>query len=235
MSNSGAPAMDARFIREVGLASQVAGLVEPVLEDLGFRLVRVKVSMRENATLQIMAERPDGTISVEECAVISRDVSAVLDVHDPIPSGYHLEVSSPGIDRPLVRPSDFETWAGYEAKIELKEAVSGRKRFKGQLEGFADGEVQLETELAADELGNGTEATRQVIGLPVALVGEAKLVLTDDLIREALTRAKKAREGKGDAAVMDGGDAPELDTISLERSGRRQKPRRPDRKTGRIN
>ena len=235
MSNSGVPAMDVRFIREVGLASEVAGLIEPVLEGLGFRLVRVMVSMREGATLQIMAERPDGTITVEDCAVISRDVSAVLDVHDPIPNGYQLEVSSPGIDRPLVRPSDFETWAGYEAKIELKEPVSGRKRFRGRLDGFAAGEVRLETELAAEELGQGSTATRQVIGLPVALVGDAKLVLTDDLIREALSRAKRAREGKGDTAAMDGGDAPELDTISQQRPRPRQKPHRQDRKTGRIN
>ena len=204
-------AMDVRFIREAGVAAQVADLVEPVLQDLGFRLVRVKVSMREGSTVQIMAERPDGTITVEECADISRNVSAVLDVQDPIPSGYHLEVSSPGIDRPLVRPSDFETWAGYEARIELKEPVSGRKRFKGLLEGFADGEVRLATDLAADGAEKGSETTRQVIGLPVGLVGDAKLVLTDDLIREALRRAKRAREGKDDGAVMDGGDAPDLD------------------------
>jgi ribosome maturation factor RimP len=235
MGVSSDPAMDARFIREVGLASQVAGLVEPVLEELGFRLVRVKASMRDGATLQIMAERSDGTITVEECAEISRNLSAVLDVHDPIPDGYHLEISSPGIDRPLVRPSDFETWAGYEARIELKEPVSGRKRFRGRIDGFADGEVRLETDLAADELEKGSPATRHVIGLPIALLSDAKLVLTDDLIREALDRAKKAREGKSDGAIIDGGDAPDIDGILPEQSGAQNKPRRKDRKANRTN
>ena len=102
---------------------------------MGFRLVRVAISGRDGSTVQIMAERPDGTITVEECAEISRSLSPVLDAHDPIPGQYTLEMSSPGIDRPLVRPSDFEDWAGYEAKIELKEPISGRKRFRGVLEG----------------------------------------------------------------------------------------------------
>ncbi len=212
--------MQTRFLRETGLAAQVAGLVEPVLEDLGFRLVRVKVSMREGSTVQIMAERPDGTITVEECAEISRNVSAVLDVHDPIPSGYQLEVSSPGIDRPLVRPSDFETWSGYEVRIELKEPVSGRKRFRGSIEGFADGEIRLEIELSGEEAAQAGGVQRQVIGLPIDLVNDAKLVLTDDLIREALSRAKKAREGKGEDAVMDGGDASGLTLEEGPQTGR---------------
>jgi ribosome maturation factor RimP len=224
--------MEARFIREAGLAKDVADLVEPVLVDLGFRLVRVKVSLREGSTVQIMAERPDGTITVEECAEISRNLSAVLDVHDPIPSGYHLEVSSPGIDRPLVRPSDFETWAGYDARIELKEPVSGRKRFRGLLEGYEDGEVRVEVELTPEEAVQAGGAKRHVIGLPVALIHEAKLVLTDELIREALVRAKRAREGKEPDAVMDGGDASglELDDVSPpRRRGKQGQPgkRRP--------
>jgi ribosome maturation factor RimP len=133
--------------------------------------------------VQIMAERPDGTITVQECAEISRNLSPVLDAHDPISGHYTLEISSPGIDRPLVRPSDFEDWVGYEAKVELKEAISGRKRFRGVLEGVEDGEVRLEVEL--DQIG------LQVIGLPIGMIGEARLVLTDDLIREALRRSKK--------------------------------------------
>jgi len=163
-----------------------------VLADLGFRLVRVVVSGRNGATVQIMAERPEGTITVEECAEISRRLSPVLDVHDPMKGQYTLEVSSPGIDRPLVRPSDFDAWAGYEAKIEMKELISGRKRFRGVLEGIEGEEVRIEVEL--DQLG------RQVIGLPLGLIGEARLVLTDELIRETLRRTKKGNPDQAAAA-----------------------------------
>jgi ribosome maturation factor RimP len=181
-----------RFIREAGLASKVAELIEPALQDRGFRLVRVAVSGREGKTLQVMAERSDGTLTIEDCETISRDISPLLDVHDPIAGAYRLEVSSPGIDRPLVRPSDFEDWSGYEAKIETKKLIDGRKRFRGMIEGFADGEVRIEVDIAPGERG--------VIGLPVDLIGEAKLMLTDELIREALRRAKKSDEvGSGDA------------------------------------
>ena len=128
---------------------------------------------------------------------ISRQVSPLLDVNDMIPDAYRLEISSPGIDRPLVRPSDFEDWAGHEAKLELKEPIDGRKRFRGELEGFEDGEVRLVCELD----GRG----RQHLGFPISLVSDAKLVLTDDLIREALTRAKKM----GRNAPTDGSEAPD--------------------------
>ena len=185
-------ASDARFVGETGLAAEIAGLAEPVLADLGFRLVRVVVSGRNGATVQIMAERPEGTITVEECAEISRRLSPVLDVHDPIKGQYTLEVSSPGIDRPLVRPSDFDAWAGYEAKIEMKELISGRKRFRGMLEGIEGEEVRIEVEL--DQLG------RQIIGLPVGLIDEARLVLTDELIRETLRRTKKGNTDQATAA-----------------------------------
>jgi ribosome maturation factor RimP len=185
-------ASDARFVGETGLAAEIAGLAEPVLADLGFRLVRVVVSGRNGATVQIMAERPEGTITVEECAEISRRLSPVLDVHDPIKGQYTLEVSSPGIDRPLVRPSDFDAWAGYEAKIEMKELISGRKRFRGVLEGIEGEEVRIEVEL--DQLGH------QVIGLPLGLIGEARLVLTDELIRETLRRTKKGNTDQAAAA-----------------------------------
>jgi ribosome maturation factor RimP len=174
---------EARFIHETGLAAQLAALVEPVLDDLGFRLVRVTISGRNGTTVQIMAERPDGTITVEECAEISRNLSPLLDAHDPLPGHYALEVSSPGIDRPLARVSDFETWAGHTAKVELKEPVSGRKRFRGVLEGVDDGEVRIKVEL--DQLG------QQIIGLPVQLIAEARLLLTDELIRESLRRSKR--------------------------------------------
>jgi ribosome maturation factor RimP len=193
-------ASDARFIGETGLAAQIAAIAEPVLADLGFRLVRVVLSGRNGTTVQIMAERPDGTISVKECADISRRLSPVLDAHDPIQGQYTLELSSPGIDRPLVRPSDFEDWAGYEAKIEMKELIAGRKRFRGMLEGVEGEEVRIEVEL--DQLG------RQVIGLPIRLVSEARLVLTDELIREALRRAKKGAKKSDDdqTAAVDAAD-----------------------------
>jgi ribosome maturation factor RimP len=194
--HAGEEALRDRFIREAGSAAKVAELIEPALQDRGFRLVRVAISGREGATLQVMAERPDGTLTIEDCEAISRDISPLLDVHDPIAGAYRLEVSSPGIDRPLVRASDFEDWAGYEAKIELKEPIDGRKRFRGVIDGFEDGEVRIETEIAPGKRG--------VIGLPVSLIGDAKLVLTDDLIREALRRAKKKDVvGSGDALIAD--------------------------------
>jgi len=178
-----------RFVHETGLAATLADLAEPILQDLGFRLVRVQVTVGDNPIVQIMAERPDGTMTVGECETISRQLSPVLDVHDPLSSAYRLEISSPGIDRPLVRPTDFNDWAGYEAKIELNELIDGRKRFRGRLEGFEDGEVRIEVDL--DQIGP------TVLGLPIGLIGEARMVLTDELIREALRRAKK---GKTDAA-----------------------------------
>jgi ribosome maturation factor RimP len=177
---------DRRFIQEAGLAATIAALVEPVLEHLGFRLVRIQVMGRDGQTVQIMADRPDGTISIDDCETISRELSPLLDAHDPLPGSYRLEVSSPGIDRPLVRPTDFGTWAGHEAKIELKQPVNARKRYRGVLEGFEDGEVRLICDF--DQLG------RQVLGFPVGLIAEARLVLTDALIRDALRRAKEGQK-----------------------------------------
>lgn len=190
--------MQDRFIQETGLAASVAELVEPILADLGFRLVRIDVSGSDVMTVQVMAERPDGTMTIEDCEAVSRSLSPVLDVHDPIAEAYRLEVSSPGIDRPLVRVSDFESWAGYRAKLELKAPIDGQKRFKGVLEGVVDGEVRLETELA----GHGL----QTIGLPIEQIGQARLVLTDELVREALSRAKK----QGQTSIQDGSDASDL-------------------------
>ncbi len=172
-----------RFLRETGAAAGIAALVEPVLEDMGFRLVRVVMSKRDGATIQIMVDKAGGTIVVQDCADISRRLSPLFDAHDPIKDRYYLEVSSPGIDRILVRPSDFEDWAGYEVKVELKELIDGRKRFRGILEGYADGEMRLEVKL--DE-----NSEPQTIGLPVELIHDAKLVLTEELIRASLARAK---------------------------------------------
>jgi ribosome maturation factor RimP len=176
------------------VAAEVAALIEPALNDMGFRLVRVTVSGRDGTTVQIMAERPDGTITVEDCADISRNLSPLMDAHDPISGSYALEISSPGIDRPLARMSDFEAWAGHEARIETKELVGGRKRFRGIIQGLRGSEVQLEV---PPEEG-GPELL-----LPIGNVASARLVLTDELIRETLRRAKKA---KSNTAVSDGAE-----------------------------
>lgn len=212
MQMKSAGASTERFIHETGHAAELASLVTPVLEGMGFRLVRVSISGREGKTLQIMAERPDGTISIDDCEAISKQVSPILDVHDVIAGSYRLEISSPGIDRPLVRPSDFEEWAGHEAKIELKEPVEGRKRFRGTLEGFEDDEVLI----AVDIDGRG----RVNLGLPIALIGDAKLVLTDELIREALTRSKKAAKGGiGEGDLSEGDFAPVADNDGMTPHG----------------
>ncbi len=174
-----------RFLVETGPAAEIAALAEPVLEDMGFRLVRVVISRRDGGTIQIMADKAGGAINVDDCASISRRLSPLLDAHDPIEGRYFLEISSPGIDRILVRPSDFEDWAGFETKVELKELVDGRRRFRGVLEGYENGEMLLQVRL--DE-----KSEPQTIGLPVGLIHDAKLVLTDELIRASLARAKAA-------------------------------------------
>lgn len=206
MNDSAASPVDKRFLRESGSDGQVADLIEPALADLGFRLVRVRIMGREEQTLQIMAERNDGTVTIEDCVEISRQLSPLLDAHDPISGKYHLEVSSPGIDRPLVRPSDFEDWSGYEVKVELNQMLDGRKRFRGKIEGYADGELRLEVDL--DQIGV------QVIGLPLTLIAEARLVLTDDLVRESLRRNKAAARAPGEEEDAAAGDVTGDDTAA---------------------
>ncbi|MDB5512734.1 MAG: ribosome maturation factor RimP [Enterovirga sp.] len=202
---------EARFYREKGVAARVAQSVEPVLADLGFRLVRVKVSAQNGMTVQIMAERPDGTMSVEDCEAVSRAVSPVLDLEDPVSEAYHLEVSSPGIDRPLVRPSDFNRWAGYEAKIELAVPLEGRKRFRGFIRGADETTATIELPDAAD----GQEVSAR---LALSDVGEARLVLSDDLIRESLRRGSKPPAEDGPAE-----DAPSEDAAQPEPQPRRKR------------
>ncbi|MBV9079100.1 MAG: ribosome maturation factor RimP [Methylobacteriaceae bacterium] len=189
---------ETRFWRETGAAARVAALVEPVLADLGYRLVRVKLSSQNGQTLQIMAERPDGTMSVEDCETASRAISPVLDLEDPVAGAYHLELSSPGIDRPLVRAGDFERWAGHEVKIELATpfaggAHDGRKRFRGLVRGAEDGRATI-------ELKDVREGEDPLVRIPLAEIGEARLVLTDALIRESLRRGK-AGEAEDDNVV----------------------------------
>jgi len=174
-----------RLIVEPGLPARVAAIVEPVLHQLGFRLVRVRVSGSEGCTVQIMAERPDGSMSVEGCEAVSRALSPVLDVADPIDRAYRLEISSPGIDRPLVRKSDFDRYAGHLVRIEMSMPVDGRRRFKGTLAG-TEGE-------AARVMRDDTEGEDATVLLPIEDMGEAKLVLTDELVTEALRREKAAK------------------------------------------
>jgi ribosome maturation factor RimP len=186
---------DRRFIQETGAAAEIAALVEPALEDLGLRLVRVLTSGRDGGTVQIMVDRAESDVTVEDCADASRAISPLLDAHDPIPGRYHLEVSSPGIDRPLVRPSDFDDWAGHEAKVMLRETVDGRKRFRGAIDGYD--ETADEVRIAVTLEGNNEP---DILGFPVSLIESAKLVMTD-----ALMAASKARRGGGGD---DGSDAP---------------------------
>jgi ribosome maturation factor RimP len=170
-----------RLITESGVAARVAAVAEPVVEDLGFRLVRVKVTPQNGCTVQVMAERPDGTMSVEDCEALSRALSPVLDLEDPVPQAYRLEISSPGIDRPLTRASDFARWAGHEAKVEMDVPLNGRKRFRGLLRG-------VEGNNAVIELQDVKEGEETVFRLPLTDIGDARLVLTDELVREALRR-----------------------------------------------
>jgi ribosome maturation factor RimP len=184
---------DDRLRTEQGVAARVVAIIEPAVVALGYRLVRVRMA---GTTLQVMAERPDGSFTIEDCETVSRQISPMLDVEDPIPGHYALEVSSPGIDRPLVRSSDFERWAGHEAKIELARPLAGRKRFRGILEGFADGEVRL----YLDEKGEDGE--RLLVGVPFADIHDAKLMLTDELI--AATRRPAAAGPVGDGSDFPG-------------------------------
>jgi len=165
-----------RLTRETGLAARIAHIVEPIAQDLGYELVRVRISGTNGLTVQIMAERPDGTMRIDDCELLSRNVSPALDVADPVGREYRLEVSSPGIDRPLTRAKDFDLWAGHEAKLETEQAVNGRKRFRGILLGVKDGTAGL-------RLSDAPEAGD--VWLPLEALAEAKLVLTDALIKAA--------------------------------------------------
>jgi ribosome maturation factor RimP len=166
------------MVAKAPIDQRLAAIVEPTIRGMGFELVRLRLMGGKRPTLQIMAERPDGTMEVDDCAELSRQLSVVLDVEDPIEREYTLEVSSPGIDRPLTRLSDFDRWEGYEAKIETAEPVDGRRRFKGVLAGTEGDDVLI-------DLDEGT------IGLKFEWLADAKLVLTDELIAESLRRSKR--------------------------------------------
>jgi len=190
---------DTRIVRENGLEARIAAMVEPAIVDLGFRLVRIKLSGLNGLTLQIMAERPDGTMSVDDCEAVSRAVTPVLDVEDPIDREYNLEISSPGIDRPLVRAIDFERWKGHLAKLELAVPLDGRKRFRGEIRAI-DGDALV---LRLEDLPDDGEPD---IRLPLSDIAEARLVMTDALV-EASRKAEKAARRR--AAANGAGSADE--------------------------
>ena len=181
------------LIAKAAIDRRLAEIITPVIEDLGYELVRVRLMSGKQTTLQIMAQKPNGTIEVDDCAKISTEVSATLDVEDPILDAYALEVSSPGIDRPLTRLKDFALWDGYEVRIETDELIDGRRRFKGELAGVEGDEVLITIE-------EGT------IGLKFDWLSDAKLILTDDLIREVL-------KGRKDAGHIDETQFDEVETI----------------------
>lgn len=180
------------LVAKAAIDRRIAEIITPVIEDMGYEVVRVRLMSGKETTLQIMAQKSDGTIEVDECAEISNTVSALLDVEDPVVEAYTLEVSSPGIDRPLTRLKDFDQWVGHEAKLETEELIDGRRRFKGQLAGTEGSEVLIDIEEAGKDL---------TIGLQFDWISDAKLVLTDELIREVLKGRKDA--GKIDESQFD--------------------------------
>lgn len=181
------------LIAKAAIDRRIAEIITPVIEDMGFEVVRIRLMSGKESILQIMVQKPDGTIEVDECGQVSTAVSAVMDVEDPILDAYTLEVSSPGIDRPLTRLKDFDQWTGFEAKIETDELIDGRRRFKGPLAGTESDEVLIEIE-------------EGIIGLKFSWLTDAKLILTDDLIRDVL-------KGRKDAGQIDESQFDEIETI----------------------
>lgn len=189
---------DDRIIRETGLDARIATIVGPVITAAGYRLVRVRLSGQNGMTLQIMAERPDGTMTVEDCEAVSHVVSPALDVDDPIDKAYHLEVSSPGIDRPLVRKSDFADWVGHLVRMETSVMVAERKRFRGKIASADENGVNIEREADSDEV--------LIVNVPFEAIAEARLILTDDLIRDALSKDNQAKKQARKRRAEDGPD-----------------------------
>ncbi len=167
-----------RYVKETGLEARIARIVEPVANDLGYSLVRIKMTQENGLTLQIMAEDANGRFNITDCERLSKDVSPVLDVEDPIDREYHLEVSSPGIDRPLVRARDFATYLGHEAKVELSDLLDGRKRFRGIIKA-------VDADAVTITLPDVPKDTDPDFKLPLTLLADAKLVMTDKLMNMA--------------------------------------------------
>ena len=174
-----------RYCRETGQEERVSAILEPVALDMGYRLVRVRVNGDNGCTLQIMAENARGDFTIEDCERFSNEISPILDVEDPINREYHLEVSSPGIDRPLVRKSDFEQWIGHEAKIEIANMVDGRRRYRGTIDSVADNKVMI-------FLPDVPEGGQQIHEIEIQNLAEAKLMMTDKLLDEARARQEAA-------------------------------------------
>jgi len=193
--------MNNDLIAKAAIDRRMAEIITPVIEDLGYELVRVRLMGSKYKTLQIMAERPEGGIEVDDCGKISTAISAVLDVEDPLAEAFTLEVSSPGIDRPLTRLKDFDTFEGYEAKLETDELIDGRRRFKGVLAGVEGDEVLINIEEAKETI---------TVGLKFDWLTDAKLLLTDDLIKEMLRQRKAA------GTFTDEEDNSEFDEIETE-------------------
>jgi ribosome maturation factor RimP len=211
------PEKEPRLILEQGLAARVASIVAPAIGDVGYRLVRVKITGMNGCTVQIMAEKQDGTMGVEDCEAVSKAISPVLDVEDPMDRPYHLEVSSPGIDRPLVRAIDFARWIGHEVRIEMAVAAHGRKRFRGEL---------LSSDQSMALIRRSDTKENEVADCPLVIgdMAEARLVLTDALIDQALGRPAKPKpkDRKTSAAK---GSAPKM----------AKTPRKPDRRKQDLN
>lgn len=188
-----------RYVKETGLEARISRIVEPVANDLGYSLVRVKVTQDNGCTLQIMAEDKNGRFTITDCERLSKDLSPVLDVEDPIDREYHLEVSSPGIDRPLVRARDYRTYIGHEAKVELADAIEGRKRFRGEIVAATDDTVTI-------HLPDAPKDTDPNHVLPLASIAEAKLVMTDKLLN-------MAEADQADNPIDEGDD---VETVELE-------------------
>ncbi|MBN9583947.1 MAG: ribosome maturation factor RimP [Afipia sp. 62-7] len=177
-----------RLVVEPGVGARVAAVAVPVLQGMGYRLVRIKVSGEAGCTVQIMAERPDGTMQIEDCEAISKALSPVMDIADPVQRAYRLEISSPGIDRPLVRRTDFERYTGHLVKIEMAVPHEGRKRFRGAIQGLEGNSVRIVRDDAKDHKG----AQEAEVLLPIEDIASANLVLTNALIAESMRRGRDA-------------------------------------------
>ena len=200
-----------RLVVEPGVAARVSAIASPVLQQMGYRLVRIRISGEAGCTVQIMAERPDGSMQIEDCEAISRALSPVLDIANPIDRAYRLEISSPGIDRPLVRRSDFARFAGHLVKIEMAVAHHGRKRFRGTLSGVEGDAVRLHR----DDAPAGEEAD---VLLTMEDIAEARLVLTDELIAESMRRGKAAERELKRNLGLEGEPAPHA-AVHTKKSG----------------
>jgi ribosome maturation factor RimP len=224
---------EARLVTETGLAARVAALAEPVLCGLGYRLVRVRISGQDGCTVQVMAEKSDGTMLIEDCEAVSRALSPVLDAADPVDRAYRLEVSSPGLDRPLVRRSDFERYAHHVVKIEMSIPVEGRKRFRGLLLGLEGASARIQPDGAKERDKDRGDKSRKETGatddaaeitLPIEDMAEIKLVLTDELIAESLRRGKT--EARGDVTDDEARDARDARPQADEKSRWKKNTRR---------